>query len=92
LARVTVGRIEFTAAEDDFVADEATRLGVSVEAVLKSLLWEELLERQRRYGLRPMGRRRPQAAVTSRLLNAATEALLRTAIRRRRRAQARWQA
>ena len=58
---------------------------------LKSLLWEELLERERRYSLRPTGRR-PQPAVASRFLNAAAEALVRTAIRRRRRAQRRWQA
>ena len=92
MALVTVGTIELTEAEDDFVADESLRLGVSVEAVLKSLLWEELLERVRRYGLRPTGRRPPQPTVASGFLNAAAKTLVRTAIRGRRRVQAQWQA
>jgi hypothetical protein len=81
-----------TDAEEAFVREEAARLDIDREAVLKALIRDELLERQRRYGPRPGVRVPPQPIRASASYDALATHLVAAAIRRRRRAQARQQA
>jgi hypothetical protein len=81
----TLFTVMLTDREDTFVREEAARLGIDTEAVLTALVWDEVLERERRHGPVVGVHPRPQPAVAAPADNAHAERLVRAAIRRRRR-------